>query len=344
MIIYGTFAEEVYPVLMRWGFIVVTAAFCFAVSDRLFAAEGASGEDRGDAAVAVQPADVLVGVRQLQADLELLRSYMGRPASTLEFTVSAAAPREVYFQALTLFRKSNRLTFEHVQKRAAQPADPDGTIEPRHVLSVVNASRQRIQLVKQHYNIDARVEVPEKDPAKTPSDVFMAIVAANRQLNALLDQPFSPGDVYQQVMRANVYASRLIRLLPGSPAAPQPPDVEPGKIPADVYRRLLESFGTVQAIFRATELKTLDLKLSDELIDEVTPSDVYDIASLVASELSYLHQLRGDDQPPPRVFFPGRKFPSHVYQQAERLRRQLEVLREYVEEHPDWLEEGTSEK
>ena len=67
------------------------------------------------------------------------------------------------------------------------------------------------------------------------------------------------------------------------------------------------------------------------------PSDVYDIASLLVSELAHLHSLHGKLNPPRRVFYPGHLFPSHVYRRAGMLESQIEQLEGFVEKDPDWL-------
>ncbi len=51
----------------------------------------------------IAPADVFVHVALLRSELDLIRSEMGKPRDDRpELPVSDAAPREVFFQALTL--------------------------------------------------------------------------------------------------------------------------------------------------------------------------------------------------------------------------------------------------
>jgi len=64
---------------------------------------------------------------------------------------------------------------------------------------------------------------------------------------------------------------------------------------------------------------------------------VYDMATLLVSDLAYLHAYLQDPDPPKPTPYPGRLFPSHVYQQASVLLNQLEELESYVKSHPDWM-------
>jgi hypothetical protein len=69
----------------------------------------------------------------------------------------------------------------------------------------------------------------------------------------------------------------------------------------------------------------------------VNASDVYDMATLVVSELSYLWSQLEDAPPPRPAYYPGRKFPSHAYQRAGLLERQLAELSALVDSNPRWL-------
>ena len=74
---------------------------------------------------------VFVQVSLIHAELELLRFEMGKSTfKQNELVVKDASSREIFFQALTLFRKANRLSFEHTRFRVAEPDIPKNTIKP----------------------------------------------------------------------------------------------------------------------------------------------------------------------------------------------------------------------
>ncbi len=289
----------------------------------------------------ITPPHVFARVELLRANLEAIRFEMGRPANTQpEIDVTHVAPREVFFQALTLFRKADRLCFEQTREHAPVPEVPSGDIRPSHVFSVVSASLDRIARIQRAIGISGETTEPERDETKTPTDVFRSIVQANRQLNLLLDKKVSPADVFQQVTLAVSYASRLLAQFPEANRIPDPPEYERGKRPADVYRRLVGCFERVRQIAAHCGLKTLELKVSKSSVDKVVPSDVYDIASLLVSELAYIHSHVPNAAPPVEIYHPGRKFPSHVYQRAGILERQLTELQKQVERAPGQLFDG----
>jgi len=299
---------------------------------QILCSSGASaGED-------ITPAEVFVRVGVMRKELESIRYVMGRPKnSEREISVVGARPREVFFQAITMFRKADRLCFEHVRERVEEPKPPEGEITPQDVYRVVEAAIDRIRRVKRELGVDTKVEPAPLDPSKTPSDVFRSAVQANRQLNLLLERQFAPSDVFQQVTVGVGYASRLLESFPNAEVMPPEPKFEDGKRPADVYRRLVTCFGVIREVAERADIEMLELEIDEEQIADARPSDVYDVASLLISELAYLHARLPDAQPPRPVYYVGRKFPSHVYQRVGILELQIEQLHSLAAKHPDWL-------
>ena len=66
--------------------------------------------------------------------------------------------------------------------------------------------------------------------------------------------------------------------------------IKPGnsKRPADVITRLAQCVELVRSIAEAEGLPALQLRLDESSLEAVSPSDVYDIATLLVAELAYL--------------------------------------------------------
>lgn len=289
-----------------------------------------------------EASDVFVRVAVVRAELESIRFVMGRSKNNQpEIDVSGAEPREVYFQALTLFRKADRLCFERTREREAEPKAPTRSLTPTDVYGVVDAALKRIRRVKKKLGIDKQATPPARDKTKTPTDVFQSCVQASRQLNLLLDRQFTPSDVFQQVTRSVAFASRLLERFPDAETIPDEPEFEPAKRPADVYGRLVSCFKIIKRVAENSGENVLGFDPDQKLYLQAEPSDVYDIASLLISELSYLHSKLPSAKPPHKVYYPGRKFPSHVFQRAGMLERQLTSLEALVGKNRDWLKPGS---
>jgi len=124
---------------------------------------------------------------------------------------------------------------------------------------------------------------------------------------------------------------------------PNIPAFEHGKQPVDVYILLNECYARVHTILEHSGIEALTLEIPnlDPNGDDpakIRISDVYDLATLLISELAYLHGQLKDTVPliQPAYDF-SVKVPSHVYQRGEVLLRQLAALETRVSVNPDWL-------
>jgi hypothetical protein len=290
----------------------------------------------------IQPPDCYQRIKHIEAEVELIRQEMGRgrdrrPAPL----VRGAAPREVYFEALSFFRKADRLCFELTQDQMASipHAPPVSEIQPRHVLAVLDAGLRELAEVKGKLGIAEKAAEPPREEARTPSDVFGAIVGVNRTLNLLLERPFTPGDVYQVLSLAVAYAGRLLSHVGDANPVPPAPTYERRKRPADVYDRILASVERLRGIVTRSGLDMLEQPITRTPDEETLPSDCYDVASLALAEVAFLHAQTADANPPYpfEANLPGRKLPASCYQIAGLLDQQLEKLDKATAARPTWL-------
>jgi hypothetical protein len=204
---------------------------------------------------------------------------------------------------------------------------------------LVTAALDRLLTIKTELGIQETL--PEKvQPASTkPTEVARAIVQANRQLNAMLQRRFSSSDVFQQVSWGIQYAKVLLAKFPAATSSAASPPFERGKQPGEVFLRLVQCFKHVEEIARlsGTAVLHLDVKAAKHAMNDfdIQPSDVYDLATLLVSDLTYLYGRLKDVPSIPSVPFPGRKFPSHTYQQAGILLDHLRALEQQVRANPN---------
>ena len=285
---------------------------------------------QGSGAKEIEPPDVYQNTLVIRAELEEIRNFMGRPIEWRpEIKVHGAQPREVFFQAITLWVKTNRLCRE---VRGASKTNfakieiaPPETVTPADVWTLTQNAMGRLICVKWELGLDGRAPRPPRDATKTPTDVFRSIVQANRQLNLLLKSPFSPSEVFSIVNLSNEYvAETLDRLAPEwrTDASSLPAYVE-GKAPIDVFGRLIRCYAVVRRIAQRSELAMLEFEVDFD--QPVSPSDVFDLASLVFSEVRYL-ATQIDVKKRYKFHAHTNKVPSDVYQQAQYLEALLVKL------------------
>ena len=258
----------------------------------------------------IHPGDVLARVELLSAEVELVRREIGAPKeSRPAAAVQGTQPRDNYFQALSLSRKVQRFCLDLTGDEGAFPPAapaPDAT-KPADVLAVVDVTLSNVLRAKAYLGVSERSREPKHDEKKTPSDVFSSIVQVNRQLSVMLDTRPTPTMVYEQLTEAVGTANRLLARFPG--AAPvKAPALEHGKTPSDVHARLMRCMDQLRGILKHLGKTALevDWQLTPE---QVAPSDVYDLATLLVAELHYLESRipRSGGVQAPTDVLPGRQ-------------------------------------
>lgn len=123
---------------------------------------------------------------------------------------------------------------------------------------------------------------------------------------------------------------------------PNTPIFEHGKQPIDVYHLLGQCYPRIQAIAECSGLETLTIEIpkletADDDPTQMKSRDVYDLAILLVSELSYLHGKLKDTTALTQSYARSHKVPAHVYQQAGILLLQLIELEMQVKANPECL-------
>jgi hypothetical protein len=120
-------------------------------------------------------------VQGVHQELELIRFELARPVNRQqELPIENAEPREVYFQALSLFTKANQLYFKHTRERLEPMQDIPASITPGDIYAVVDRPIGLLRRVRSRLEIHQMSSPVQSDPSHTPSNVFKSIVQANR--------------------------------------------------------------------------------------------------------------------------------------------------------------------
>jgi hypothetical protein len=270
----------------------------------------------------IQPGHCYARAQRLLGELELVREEMGRTKDARPAPeITNAAPREVYFEAITAWDKVTRLADELGARtvRHAPPTPNLRELKPGHVLQLLDSVLAHVEDVKLRLQIGEKANEPAFDSSKQPSDVLATLVRVNRELSRVLERPFAPSDVYRSVALASAYATRAGGIADTA-------TFERKKRPADCYAKLeqcLELLGTILTKRGETALTSRGTP------SDIQPTDVYDLANLVLGEVAFLHALTAG-APPLHAFEPngaGHRLPAHVYQLARTLEAQLSALR-----------------
>jgi hypothetical protein len=270
------------------------------------------------------PRDVYIELQRVSQMINKIGAHMGiTQPDILNITVKNAAPHDVYFQARTLALKANRLSFELLRRDSPAPPLPKREVRPEEVRMMVIEAQRAIHDISMEFDLKQFHPIPEIAEEISPSDVFMATTTANRYLNALLERRFAPEEVYSVVNFAISYASNMLAEYPGAMRIPERPPYSKEKRPLDVYYRLYDCLQLIDQIYQIQGLEILEIDITAIQKDHITPSDVLDMASLLVARLDFLSKKLNSRRQAREGCYPGRKFPSDVYQQAAVLQQQL---------------------
>lgn len=270
--------------------------------------------------------ELFKSVTELRGEIEQIRIVMGEPLpASREYRIHDAVPRHVFYQAQTLFRKSNQFA-QQIAGVSRQPPRlaPEGGIESGDVLQVLSDSREQLGFVKRALGITEPVAQAKLEPRKRPSDVLYELIEAGRVINFISGRTVAWTTIYDRVLLAITYVGGA---LSEESRFPPLPAFEPGKFPQDVFARLQECMELSRTL--AAEHGVAILRIESIRATEVGPTviEVLDMATIVLSDLAELtYEMEAEDVPMPEYAHPSRVFPSHVYQLVGVLQAQMEML------------------
>lgn len=280
-------------------------------------------------------------IGQVLEELEALRLEMGRAKDArVPMHVREASPREVYYHAQTVHRKANQLCVELGAASVSLPgaAEP-ARARPSDVLRVLDSTRERLAQARAHLHVEGDTTRPElpgpllRAVGKEASDVLAGCLLASRQLNVMLAQAFASREGHERLMRALALTERLLAVH-GAELPPAPP-LERRKFPRDVFHLLWQACEVLHQMLRDSGATALEIERG--FVGE-QPTDVYDLASLIVSELEYLASfLLIKEIPPPAAATPSPVLPAHNFRRARQLQAAIGMLAEAVRARPDWL-------
>ena len=276
-------------------------------------------------AQSVENPDVYALASQVADEIELIREVMGRPFDdSPRLPATGVSQFEVYFQAQTLFRKSNQLAQEFAgTARVPAPPVPEGELEPGDTQAVVAAALEQVMLVKEALGID--MQLPEQSRGSaSATGVFMTILDTNRQLNLLIDVPILPRDVHEQVTLAVLYSAAILANLGVEDYVPDAEPFDGYRRPADVYRLLLNSADALSRMAEKSGVSILRLSSRRNIPDDIEPGHVYDVARILVAGLAIVSDALDAQDVFPDLEQPELIFPTQVYARATVLLQQLE--------------------
>lgn len=277
----------------------------------------------------VTPQTVLTKLNQISPGFKLIAQHMGiSPRSCNQYYAVEASPREVFFQAIRLKFKINALLSEVIERPILAEGIEESletNLNPAEVLNVVNDIDSTLQKILKHLDIKYTPN-SFKAPNKTvPSDVYNQLLTDNTLLNQLVEKKTLPKDVFRVSTLSLYYAGEILASMNVSP-----PDLTlkreyKNKTPKDVFELQLEIISNIQNLSKHLNIKMLSL-IKQNCTEKITPNDVEELAYIVLSELFYIAKHQGISVSGIKSYFPGKKYPSDVFQRNTVLLHEIKMI------------------
>lgn len=268
--------------------------------------------------------DVYRATNKLSYTLKQISDAMGiEHLARKPIGVKDVSTREIYFQAATLYTKTSRLMFEFTHEETKNIVIMNVDANSSDVLSLLQLSEKNLLVVTDKLDIPAFDLNAVSGENKTPTQVFQTIVELNRKANALLDFRFSPSNVHQKITEAIAIAAAVIESQKGLESVFYPHAIERNIRPQDVYLKMVTMYDAMRPIMKKFGKQCLVLEEYEKQRSQVLPSDVYDLAVMVVSQLRYMHSLIPSAKKIKNSYYPGKVIPSDVYQRLSILEQQM---------------------
>lgn len=276
---------------------------------------------------AVSIADLHTNVRGALGEIEQIRLVLGiQPPPEREFVIRDAEPRQVFYQAQTLFRKCNTLAQElaGISRQAPTPAPADDIVTD-DVEQIVSAAREQLGYVRAALGISDAPAAATSNRRVTAGDVLHDIVEAGYMLNVLTTRQADWAAIYDRILQMVTYVGGA---LPEKQRFPALPPFACCKMPEDVYQRLLAQMEATRPLAESVDLTFMRIISRKRPPNGASTGTVFDLTTTMVTDLGELTlRLDGEDVATPEYERPARIFPSHAFQLAGVLQSQLTALR-----------------
>lgn len=317
-----------HPRVARRAFALALALCALALAA---GAEDRDAEAGPPAPTPIEIADVFRSLSTLADEIELVRVQLeGRLVEGPTFHVASPNLREIFHQAVALLARARRLSAEQLGEVGGPVTLVDREEQTAEdVLHVVDAALERVRRVREGHELAARGGAALPLPVEVDeTTTYHAILTASRQLDALLDMQLTPADSEAQIAFALAHVDALVAASPAKAGTSAAPAAKArAATPARTHALLLDCFAIARRIGLATELDVLDaMPAPDDEAGAITDADVYDVATLLVSEVVRLYdRLANEDTPAPVLseLAPG---DADAHASARRLHEQLASL------------------
>ncbi|NVK19391.1 MAG: hypothetical protein HWE30_11900 [Methylocystaceae bacterium] len=246
--------------------------------------------------------------------------------SSARLEIPQRLPRHVIQQAFAVRDKIQTLKRINSMEREEIPAPPVREVQPADVINVVRKILEELVSFDQAYGLSPFKPSAKLPSDKTPTDVYINLLKAERMIVQLGIPDTVPNEVFN---KASLIAQELefIRIAQGKTEPIDPPSASIGKKPADAYSLAYYALKGLHGLAKKPEFKIPGgVIVPKRLKKDVRPNDVQQLLLYCLAELSSMKvAVKAKDK---LIMLPpaAGQTPSTVFDKLGLINRQIQSM------------------
>jgi len=226
-------------------------------------------------------------------------------------------PIHVYEKGIESLEKIAKLKMLEGFKPSQVPQSPSTKITPSEVYELILRLDDELNLIyKDSFKLSAYRALSNKKyfTDKTPSDAYNNLWKISYELDAILNQDYTPNETYILAKKIQNEIKLLEKFLIGKNIKVIPTHVK-SKKPSDVFQKSIQLLELLQDVKERGNFKSVKIILPNEKIK--TPTSVYNALRLVSATLSEIEVHYSIEPPYKDILNVKNKTPSDVYETVD---------------------------
>lgn len=277
--------------------------------------------------------------RQIDASNQIVDQFIAATGETRKehpkISIHNAQARDIEFESVSLYDQVHLLAFEYT--RETYPSASELSLKGDSLEKSWDILNQLLRILYELQPLLDRsqpLKIAEIN-ATNPSELVLMLINLTEKMDDLAWFEYSPSDTFKVITQGIYIAAALIERSPDPQPIPEPHLFKRGITSPENYQHLLTIIKTLGEIARLKNISFI--QVDAEHASTAKTFDVYNLSILINSQLLYLYHQIFPDGVVLEAYYPGWKFPSHVYQRIGILEQQINQLVGIALKHPNWL-------
>ena len=263
------------------------------------------------------PNDVFALSEFILHKIAYIKNKKGIKVKTKKTTyIYGLKPIHVYVKGLEDLEKVAKLRELEGFKASQTPSAPNTKITPSEVYELILRLDDEINLLYPNYHLTAYRDYLDKKEYndKTPSDVYDNLWKLSYELDAILNQEYTPNETYVLAQKIKNDLQEISKFFTGKNLTIETKRYK-NRRPSDVFMMSKKLMNTLQEIKKRGNITSAKIALPQDV--SITPTTVYNALRIISGTISEIRIYYGIEEKEITLQKVDNKTPSDVYEVTE---------------------------